>query len=285
MAMRNSIKIRRKAKDGFTYGIIYFCAFFTVAALIAIVGYILINGLGGINWEFLSALYKPGLGQEGIWPMIVSTLMLIGLTVIIATPIGILSAIYLSEYAKKGALLELIRFATESLSGIPSIIYGLFGYAFFVVVCGLKLSILSGALTLSIMVLPIIIRTTEEALLAIPQSYREGSLALGAGKLTTILRVVLPSAIGGILTSVILSIGRMVGETAALIYTMGSSVNVPQSLMNGGRTLSVHLYFLAKEGTDMGQSFATAAVLLILVAFINFLAKSVANVLQKRNRG
>lgn len=217
--------------------------------------------------------------------MIVSTLMLIGLTVIIATPIGILSAIYLSEYAKKGALLELIRFATESLSGIPSIIYGLFGYAFFVVVCGLKLSILSGALTLSIMVLPIIIRTTEEALLAIPQSYREGSLALGAGKLTTILRVVLPSAIGGILTSVILSIGRMVGETAALIYTMGSSVNVPQSLMNGGRTLSVHLYFLAKEGTDMGQSFATAAVLLILVAFINFLAKSVANVLQKRNRG
>ena len=153
------------------------------------------------------------------------------------------------------------------------------------VVCGLKLSILSGALTLSIMVLPIIIRTTEEALLAIPQSYREGSLALGAGKLTTILRVVLPSAIGGILTSVILSIGRMVGETAALIYTMGSSVNVPQSLMNGGRTLSVHLYFLAKEGTDMGQSFATAAVLLILVAFINFLAKSVANVLQKRNRG
>jgi phosphate transport system permease protein len=283
--MRNSIKTRRKVKDGITYGIIYFCAFFTVAALIAIVGYILINGLSGINWEFLSTLYKPGLGQEGIWPMIVSTLMLIGLTVVIATPIGILSAIYLSEYAKKGVLLEVIRFATESLSGIPSIIYGLFGYAFFVVVCGLKLSILSGALTLSIMVLPIIIRTTEEALLAIPQSYREGSLALGAGKLTTILRVVLPSAIGGILTSVILSIGRMVGETAALIYTMGSSVNVPESLLNGGRTLSVHLYFLAKEGTDMGQSFATAAVLLILVAFINFLAKSVANVLQKRNRG
>nr|WP_122012758.1 phosphate ABC transporter permease PstA [Maliibacterium massiliense] len=282
-------KKRRRVKDGALKILIWASALFAVGMMAAIVIYILWNGLPHITGAFLTDPYRPGLGQTGIWPMIVSTLALTGLTILIATPIGILAAVYLAEYAKKGRVLSIIRFATESLAGIPSILYGLFGFALFVTFFKLKYSILAGALTLSVMVLPVIIRTTEEALLAVPQSYREGSLALGAGKLTTLLRAVMPSAIGGIVTSVILSIGRIVGETAALIYTMGTATAAPRGVLSSGRTLSVHLYFLAKEGLGVEQSFAAAAVLLLLVAGLNLLAGQItkhlsANKLERRAR-
>lgn len=269
--------LKRRVKDGIVYGLIGLCTAITVLSLVAILVYVLARGIPYINWTFLSTLYQPGLGQEGILPMMVSTLMLVAVTLVIAVPVGVLAAIYLSEYAKRGRILTVIRFATESLAGIPSILYGLFGFAMFVTVMKLRFSIFSGALTLAIMVLPVVIRTTEEALRAVPDSYREGSFALGAGKLYTITHAVLPNAIAGILTSVILSVGRIVGETAALVYTMGSSVQMPtKGLLSSGRSLSVHLFFLAKEGTSAEQSFAVAAVLMVVVAAINMLASWVA---------
>lgn len=182
-------------------------------------------------------------------------------------------------------MLNIIRFATESLAGIPSILYGLFGYAMFVVFFGLKYSILSGALTLAVMCLPVVVRNTEEALSSVPDSYREGSLALGAGKLRTIVKVVLPNAMNGILTSVILSIGRIVGETAAIIYTMGSSVSMPDGIMSAGRSLSVHLYFLAKEGISFDSAFAVAVVLVVVVAIINQLATLAAKLFSNKAKG
>jgi len=200
---------------------------------------------------------------------------------VISGPIGICSAIYLVEYSKPGKLIRCIRFATESLAGIPSIIYGLFGYIFFVTALKLRMSILSGSITLSIMILPLIIRTTEEALKAVPNSYREGSLALGATKLTTIAKIIIPSAIQGILTAVILSVGRIVGETAALYLTAGMVTRIPDDIMSSGRSLSVHLYMLAKEGISFEQAFATATILLIIVAIINLIANRLASRIKK----
>lgn len=289
MQPRRQLDRRAKGKvrwgDVMAYTLIGLCTAITLLALVGIVGIILVRGIPHINWTFLSTLYQPGLGQEGILPMIVSTLMLVAVTLLIAVPVGVLAAIYLNEYAKRGRMLQVIRFATESLAGIPSILYGLFGFAMFVVFFQLRFSILSGALTLAIMVLPIVVRTTEQALSTVPDSYREGSYALGAGKLYTIIHVVLPNAIGGILTSVILAVGRIVGETAALVYTMGSSVQMPTSgLASSGRTLSVHLFFMAKEGTNAQQSFAVATVLLLVVAVINALASWVATKLGKQRK-
>lgn len=263
----------------------WLCAFIIIAVLVWILAYTVINGIGHINWAFLSTEYKPVRDLNGIYPMIVSTLLIIVLTVAIATPIGICAAIYLVEYSKPGRLVDAIRFATETLAGIPSIIYGLFGFIFFVVALKLKYSILSGALTLCIMVLPTIIRSTEEALKSVPASYREGSLALGASNLETVTRVVLPSAIPGILTAVILSIGRIVGETAAVYLTAGYVPNIPSSIMRSGRTLSVHLYTLAKEGISFNQSYATATVLVIITAIINFIAARFAKSLKKAASG
>lgn len=260
---------------------IYASAAATFASLVFIVGYILICGLPHITATFLTDIYKPGLDHFGILPMIISTLMLVGLTLILATPIGIMAAIYMTEYAKDTKTVRFIRFMTESLAGIPSIIYGLFGFAAFVTFAGLGFSILSGALTVAVMVLPTVIRTTEEALKSVPKGYREASLALGAGKLATIFKVVLPNALRGILSGIILSVGRIVGETAAIVYTMGSAANIPDGFMSSGRTLSVHLYFLAKEGLDINQSFASAAVLLILVAVINACTKLVAKSIKR----
>lgn len=268
--------------------LLYFCiglaAFITLASVILIVGYILLKGLGHISWDFLTSPYKPGLGQEGILPMILSTLLLVLLSVLISTPIGIAAAIYLSEYARGGRVVDAIRFATECLAAIPSILYGLFGYALFVVALNLRYSVLSAALTLAVMVLPIVMRNTEEALKAVPSNVREASYALGAGKLTTILRMVLPSSIAGILTGTVLSIGRIVGETAAVIYTMGTSPKFPQGILSSGRTLPVHVYLLSKEGLDTGQAFATAAVLLIMVALLNALSGWSAKALTPEGR-
>jgi phosphate transport system permease protein len=276
---------RRRLSDKLLLGLTWFSTLITVAALVWILAYILIKGISHIDWTFLTTIYKPVKGYTGILPMIVSTLMLIGLTLVISTPVGIGSAIYLVEYSRPGRLVNTIRFATETLSGIPSILYGLFGFIFFVAALQLKYSILSGALTLSIMVLPTVVRTTEEALKAVPDSYREGSLALGASKLRTISRVILPCAIPGILTAVILSIGRIVGETAAVYLTAGYVPNIPSSIMRSGRTLSVHLYTLAKEGISFEQAYATATILVIIVAIINFIASRAAGRLGKATTG
>ena len=275
----------RRISDKILLLLTWLSSLITLAVLVWILAYIVFNGVSHINWSFLTTIYKPVKGFTGIFPMIVSTLMIIGVTVLISTPIGICSAIYMVEYSKPGKLVNTIRFATETLAGIPSIIYGLFGFIFFVIALQLKYSILSGALTLSIMVLPTVIRATEEALKSVPNSYREGSLALGASKLRTVSRVVLPCAIPGILTAVILSIGRIVGETAAVYLTAGYVPNIPSSIMRSGRTLSVHLYTLAKEGISFEQAYATATILVIIVAIINFIATRAARRLEKSSTG
>jgi phosphate ABC transporter, permease protein PstA len=259
--------------------VLYLCTALTALSILLVVGYILVKGLGGITWTFLTTPYQPGLGMTGILPMILSTLLLVALTVLIATPIGIAAAIYLSEYSRGGKLIEGIRFAIECLSAIPSILYGLFGYALFVVGLNLRYTILSAAFTLAIMVLPIVIRNTEEALHSVPKAMREGSYGLGAGKLTTILRMVLPCSIGGIVTGVVLAVGRIVGETAAVIYTMGTSPKMPMGFLSSGRTLPVHVYLLSKEGLNISQAFSSAAILLILVAIINALSNWTAHAL------
>ena len=209
----------------------------------------------------------------------------LGLTLVIAVPIGVLAAIYMGEYAKKGKVLTTIRFCVESLAGIPSILYGLFGYTFFAIQLAFGFSLLSSALTLAIMVLPVIIRSTEEALFTVPDSYREGSLALGASKLTTLFRVILPSAIPGILSAIILSMGRVMGETAAVYYTAGTMARVPSSVFSSTRSLAVHLYMLVREGLETGDAYATATILIVIVVGLNALANFIAKRLSRKLTG
>lgn len=261
--------------------IILLGAFITIGVLVYLIGYILVTGIPNITPELFEWEYNSD--NVSMMPAIINTITMTLLTLIMAVPIGIFSAIYLVEYAKKGnRLVSVIRITTETLSGIPSIVYGLFGFLMFNVTFKWGFSFLSGAITLAIMILPLIIRTTEEALLAVPDSYREGSFGLGAGKLRTVFRAVLPSAVPGILSGVILAIGRIVGETAALIYTSGTVTGISENLMESGRTLSVHMYALLSEGLYMEQAYATSVVLLVLVLGINtlsgFIAKKVGKV-------
>ena len=254
---------------------VYAGAAFSVSVLALIVGYILLKGIPHLTPELFAWEYNST--NVSMTPAIINTLLMTFLSLIVCVPLGIGAAIWLTEYAPRGSrLVRLVRMTAETLSGIPSIIYGLFGSLFFVVALKLGLSLLSGALTLSIMVLPTIMRTTEEALLAVPDSYREGSFGLGAGRLRTTFRVVLPSAIPGILSGVILAIGRIVGETAALIYTAGTVAKVPGSLLDSTRTLAVHMYTISTEGLHLGQSYATAVVLLVMVLAINGLSALIA---------
>ena len=260
--------------------IVCIAAVLTVGALIAVVVYILAKGIPNINpamfeWKYTSE-------NASVVPALINTLIMVVVTLIIAVPIGIFSAIYLAEYAKRGnKLVKVIRLMAETLSGIPSIVFGLFGYLFFVIACKFDYSLLAGALTLAIMVLPTIMTTTEEALTSIPDSYREGSFGLGAGKLRTVFRIVLPSAIPGVLAGVILAIGRIVGETAALMYTSGTVAQIPDSIMGSGRTLALHMYVLSSEGLYMDQAYATAVILLVLVVGINALSSFIARKLTK----
>ena len=243
--------------------------------------YILIKGIPHLTPSLFELKYTTD--NVSMLPAIVNTLIITLLSLLIAGPIGIFSAIYLVEYAKKGnKLVDIVRITTETLSGIPSIVYGLFGMLFFVTTMKCGYSLLAGALTLSIMVLPVIMTTTEEALLAVPNSFREGSFGLGAGKLRTIFKIVLPSAVPGILAGVILAIGRIVGETAALIYTAGTVAELPKSVMSSGRTLAIHMYSLSKEGLYTDQAYATAVVLLIIVVLINMLSNFVAKKFTKK---
>ena len=250
-------------------------AVLTMSAIIFLILYILIKGTPHLTpslfaWEYTSE-------NVSLLPALINTLFMTVLSLIIAVPIGIFSAIYLTEYAKRGnKLVGIVRITTETLSGIPSIVYGLFGSLFFVKACGFDLSLLSGALTLSIMILPLIMRTTEEALIAVPDSYREGSFGLGAGKLRTVFRIVLPSAVPGILSGVILGIGRIVGESAALVFTAGTVAEVAKGLFSSSRTLAVHMYAISGEGLYIDQTYATAVVLLLLVIVINALSGLIA---------
>lgn len=255
-------------------------AILTFTVLIFLIAYILIHGVPYINPSLFSMNYTSE--NASLMPALINTIIMTFLSLVIAVPFGIFSAIFLVEYAKRGnKFVEIIRLTTETLQGIPSIVYGLFGMLFFVTTCGWGFSILAGAFTLSIMVLPLIMRSTEEALKAVPDSYREGSFGLGAGKLRTVFRIVLPSAVPGILAGVILAIGRIVGETAALIYTAGTVADFPKSVMSSGRTLAVHMYNLASEGLYMDQAYATAVILLVLVVGINTLSGVVARKLTK----
>lgn len=255
-------------------------AILTFLVLLFLVGYILVHGIPYLKPSLFALEYTSE--NASLMPALLNTVTMTGLSLVIAVPLGIFAAIFLVEYAKRGnRFIEVIRLTTETLSGIPSIVYGLFGMLFFVTTCGWGFSLLAGAFTLSIMILPLIMRTTEEALKSVPDSFREGSFGLGAGKLRTIFRIVLPSAVPGILAGVILAIGRIVGETAALIYTAGTVAGVPSSVMGSGRTLAVHMYNLASEGLYMDQAYATAVVLLILVLGINTLSGVVAKRLTK----
>lgn len=259
---------------------VYAAAGLTVAVLCGILLYILIKGVGHLSPELFALQYNSE--NCSVLPALVNTLTVTFLALLIAVPLGVFSAVYLVEYAKKGnRFVSLVRITAETLSGIPSIVYGLFGYLLFVTTLNFGYSLLSGALTLSIMILPVTMRTTEEALLSVPDAYREGSFGLGAGKLRTVFHVVLPSAVPGILAGVILATGRIVGETAALIFTTGTVAQIPDSIMGSGRTLAVHLYALWNEGLNTDKAYATAVVLLVIVAAINTLSAFIAKKITK----
>ncbi len=261
--------------------LVYLSAAITMLILFFILGYILIKGIPHISPKLFSLTYTTE--NVSMMPAIINTLIITALTLVIAVPIGIFSAVYLVEYSKRGSkLVKIIRLTTETLSGIPSIVYGLFGFLMFNIALGWGYTILGGVLTLAIMVLPLVIRTTEEALIAVPDSFREGSFGLGAGKLRTIFKIIVPAAVPGILSGVILAIGRITGETAALLYPAGTAPVVPKSLMDSGRTLAVHMYALLSEGLYMDEAYATAVILLIVVVIINALSSFVAKKLEKR---
>ena len=260
--------------------LVMLAAFITFALLLFLIFYILVNGIPYIKPSLFSLHYTSE--NASVIPALINTVVMTLLSLLIAVPFGIFSAIFLVEYGGKGnKFIEVIRLTTETLSGIPSIVYGLFGMLFFVNTLKWGFSILAGAFTLSIMILPLIMRQTEEALKAVPDSYREGSFGLGAGKLRTVFRIVLPSAVPGILAGVILAIGRIVGETAALIYTAGTVAQVPKNVLGSGRTLAIHMYMLSSEGLYMDQAYATAVILLVLVVTINTLSGVVAKKLTK----
>lgn len=272
-----------KIKSYIIKGLLYLSALFTFGMLLYIIFHILSNGIGYLKpslfeWEYNSE-------NVSLVPAFLNTLIMTVVSLAITIPFGIGSAIYLVEYAKRGSKsVKLVRLTTETLSGIPSIVYGLFGMLFFVTFLGFKQSILAGACTLAIMNLPSIMRSTEEALKSVPDSYREASYGLGAGKVRTIFRVVLPAAVSGILSGIILAIGRIVGETAALIYTAGTMQDLVGSIFDSGRTLSLHMYLLSTEALHSGEAYATAVVLLILLIVINAVSSFIAGRIGKNNR-
>ena len=265
----------KKPFDFLLFALTWICIGLTVAVLALVVGYVLVNGFAYIRPSLFAIQFT--MENQSLFPALVGTLMIVGLSLTLAIPLGVFSAIYLIEYAKRGSrFVKVVRITTETLAGIPSIVYGLFGFIFFGVVLGWGLSLMSGAFTTSIMILPLIMRTTEESLKSVPDTFREGSFGLGAGQLRTIVKIVLPAATPGILAGIILAIGRIVGETAAIIFTLGNVARVPNSLFDTGRTLSAHMYALANEGTHPGEAHATAAVLLIVVILINTLSSWIA---------
>ena len=277
-------KLYGRGKARVQKGLVYAAAVITFAVLLFLIAYILINGIPNLKLSLFEWTYNSD--NVSMMPAIINTIIMTVLALLLAVPVGIFSAIYLVEYARRGnKLVSVVRTTAETLSGIPSIVYGLFGYLMFGVAFGWGYSMLSGAFTLAIMILPSIMRTTEEALKAVPDSYREGSFGLGAGRLRTVFVVILPSAMPGILAGVILGIGRITGETAALIYTAGTVAGIPTTqignfpildVLASGRTLAIHMYALLNEGLYMEQAYATAVVLLVMVLLINGLSSLIA---------
>lgn len=252
----------------------------TIITLVFLIVYILVKGIPYLTPDLFAWTYNSE--NVSLMPALVNTIMMTLLSLAIAGPLGIFAAIYLVEYAKRGnKMVEAVRITAETLSGIPSIVYGLFGFLLFGVTLDMGYSILGGALTMAVMILPLMMRTTEEALKSVPDSFREGSFGLGAGRLRTVFQIVLPSAVPGILAGIILAIGRIVGETAALMYTAGTVAGIPENLMGSGRTLAVHMYVLTNEGLYTNQSYATAVVLLVIVVAINGLSGFIAKQIGK----
>ena len=271
---------RRNPFSLFLAALVTLSAVITLAVLGSLIIYILYKGIPNLKPSLFA--WKYNTENVSMMPAIINTLSITAMTLLFSVPAGIFAAIYLVEYAKRGnKLVALIRITAETLSGIPSIVYGLFGFLLFAVTFKWSYTILGGALTLAIMILPLIMRTTEEALKSVPDSYREGSFGLGAGRLRTVFHIVLPSAVPGILSGIILAVGRIVGETAALMYTAGTVAGIPESLLGSGRTLAVHMYVLTNEGLYTNQSYATAVVLLVIVVCINAVSGMIAKMVAK----
>lgn len=279
---KQKMELNKRHKASFLLKmVVKLAALFTFAILIYLLLYILINGVPHITASLFSLTYTTE--NVSVIPEIVNTIFIIILSLLFAVPIGIFTAIFLVEYAKRGSkIVNVIRITAETLSGIPSIVYGLFGMLFFGVTLGLGYSMLGGALTLAIMILPLVIRTTEEALIAVPDTYREGSFGLGAGRLRTVFRIILPSAMPGILSGIILSIGRIIGESAALMYTAGTVTQYATSLFDSGRTLAIHMYVLASQGLYTDQAYATAVVLLVVAVIINMSSQALSKRITKK---
>ena len=281
--MVNCFKMQAATTASKVLGItVWLAAGVNILSLVSLIGYILTRGIPYLGWELFALEYTTQ--NVSLFPALVDTILMVVVALSLAAPIGISTAIYFVEYAKKGnKFVSIMDMTTDTLAGIPSVVYGLFGLLFFVIYLQMGYSLLAGACTVAIMILPVIIRTTEEALQAVPISYREGSYALGANKLRTVLVVVLPAAVPGILAGIILSIGRIMGETAALIYTAGTVAQLPEDLFSSGRSLAVHLYVLASEGLFVEQAFATAVVLVIITVIINGASTWMAGKLMRGN--
>ena len=254
-------------------GVFRAAAYITTLVLVAIIAYVVINGLPHISLDFIFGWPQGVNAEGGIWPTIVSTVYVTALAMLICTPIAVLAAVYLAEYAKQGKVVELIRYAADALASVPSIVMGLFGYALFVEAMGLGLSMVSAALALALLMLPIVMRTTEEAIRAVPRYIRWGAYGLGATKWQVVSKIVLPSAFGRIATGIVLAIGRAIGETAVVLYTMGQAINLPISPLDSGRPMTVHLYLLANDGINMNAAYGTALLLMVIILAFNLFAR------------
>lgn len=278
--MQSRERMNKRVTNGIALGVISMAALATVAALGTILLYVIINGIGQLTPAFILT-WPHGVNMEGgIWPTIQATLYVTALAMLITTPIAVLAAVYLAEYAVQGRLVSIIRFAADSLASVPSIVMGLFGLALFVEGIGMGFSVIAAALALSFLLLPIIVRTTEESIRAVPKYIRWGSYGLGASKWQTVSRIVLPSALPRITTGVILAAGRAAGETAVVIYTMGTMINAPVSPLDPGRTMPVHLMLMAQEGINMPAAYGTALLLVLMVLGFNLTARYIG----RRNR-
>ncbi len=266
-------RINKDLSNKIMLGVFRAAAYITTLVLIAIIAYVVINGLPHISLDFIFGWPQGVNAEGGIWPTIVSTIYVTALAMLICTPVAVLAAVYLAEYAKQGKIVDIIRYAADALASVPSIVMGLFGYALFVEAMGLGLSMVSAALALALLMLPIVMRTTEEAIRAVPRYIRWGAYGLGATKWQVVSKIVLPSAFGRIATGIVLAIGRAIGETAVVLYTMGQAINLPISPFDSGRPMTVHLYLLANDGINMNAAYGTALLLMAIILAFNLFAR------------
>lgn len=266
-------RINKDLSNKIMLGVFRAAAYITTLVLLAIIAYVVINGLPHISLDFIFGWPQGVNAEGGIWPTIVSTIYVTALAMLICTPVAVLAAVYLAEYAKQGKIVDIIRYAADALASVPSIVMGLFGFALFVEAMGLGLSMVSAALALALLMLPIVMRTTEEAIRAVPRYIRWGAYGLGATKWQVVSKIVLPSAFGRIATGIVLAIGRAIGETAVVLYTMGQAINLPISPLDSGRPMTVHLYLLANDGINMNAAYGTALLLMVIILAFNLFAR------------